>query len=194
MITEEVRLPEGLPVPAELPSVILYYEGVELLPGTTRHVDVRWSAHPLRVRVTDLDGLPIAGARVSSRAEGSFGGAEGLTAPNGWADLRALGPGKHEIEVVQSGFVAAETEVQIPETGLAEPVVVVLERGTTCSGIVRLPETQAEALDALEADSVLADALGEGLLRSYVAVRRSEWESYSAEDEAFEHQGHFLKY
>ena len=61
-------------------------------------------------------------------------------------------------------------------------------------GIVRLPRTQAEALDALEADAVLGPALGETLLRSYLAVRRSEWETYSAEDEAFEHQGHFLKY
>ena len=29
---------------------------------------------------------------------------------------------------------------------------------------------------------------------SYLAVRRSEWEAYSAGDEAFEQQGHFEKY
>ena len=61
-------------------------------------------------------------------------------------------------------------------------------------GIRRLPETQAEALDALERDTVLTGALGPVLAGSYLTVRRSEWETYSAEDEAFEQQGHFLKY
>jgi glutamine synthetase len=57
-----------------------------------------------------------------------------------------------------------------------------------------LPRTQAEALDALEADEVLMAALGEPLARSYLAVRRSEWIAYSAGDAAFEQRGHFSKY
>ena len=57
-----------------------------------------------------------------------------------------------------------------------------------------LPRTQAEALDALEADEVLMAALGEPLARSYLAVRRSEWVAYSAGDAAFEQLGHFSKY
>jgi glutamine synthetase len=61
-------------------------------------------------------------------------------------------------------------------------------------GIAPMPKTQAEALDALDADAVLGQALGPTLLRSYLAVRRSEWETYSAEDEEFERRGHFLKY
>ena len=61
-------------------------------------------------------------------------------------------------------------------------------------GIERLPETQRGALNALEADGVLTAALGPTLTSSYLAVRRSEWEAYSMEDEAFEQQGHFLKY
>ena len=61
-------------------------------------------------------------------------------------------------------------------------------------GVRRLPATQEEALDALEADDVLMGALGPVLAGSYLTVRRSEWETYSAEDEAFEQQGHFEKY
>jgi glutamine synthetase len=61
-------------------------------------------------------------------------------------------------------------------------------------GIVRLPETQRQALDALAGDDVLSGALGTELAESYLAVRRSEWAAYSAGDEAFEHQGHFAKY
>ena len=61
-------------------------------------------------------------------------------------------------------------------------------------GIEPLPANQAEALDALDADELLLDALGPVLAQSYLAVRRSEWAAYSAGDEAFEQQGHFAKY
>jgi glutamine synthetase len=61
-------------------------------------------------------------------------------------------------------------------------------------GVERMPANQAEALEALEADKLLLGALGEELAGSYVAVRRSEWEAYSAGDQAFEQQGHFEKY
>ncbi len=86
------------------------------------------------------------------------------------------------------------------ERGLEPPAPVEVDPSTIheaereARGILRLPATQAEALDALEADSVLTAALGSTPARSYLAVRRSEWAAYSAEDEEFEHQGHFLKY
>ena len=61
-------------------------------------------------------------------------------------------------------------------------------------GIDPLPATQEEALDRLRGDAVLLEALGPPLAQSYLAVRRSEWAAYSEGDEAFEQQGHFLKY
>ncbi len=61
-------------------------------------------------------------------------------------------------------------------------------------GIRPLPASQREALDALAADEVLLGAMGETLAGAYLAVRRSEWETYSSADEAFEQQGHFEKY
>jgi glutamine synthetase len=61
-------------------------------------------------------------------------------------------------------------------------------------GVDRMPSTQAEALDALAADGLLLGALGTDLAGSYLAVRRSEWDAYSAGDPAFEQQGHFEKY
>ena len=61
-------------------------------------------------------------------------------------------------------------------------------------GIVRLPATQEEALDALAGDELLMTALGQTLAESYLTVRRSEWAAYSAGDAAFEQQGHFEKY
>jgi glutamine synthetase len=61
-------------------------------------------------------------------------------------------------------------------------------------GITPMPSTQCEALDALESDELLCASLGSVLAESYLAVRRSEWEAYSAGDETFEQQGHFEKY
>jgi glutamine synthetase len=61
-------------------------------------------------------------------------------------------------------------------------------------GIRRLPESLDAALSALEADRVLLDALGDLLARSYLAVRRSEWEAFSAADPTFEQRHHIFKY
>ncbi len=86
------------------------------------------------------------------------------------------------------------------ERGLQPPEPVAVDPGTLPEdererlGVRPLPATQADALDALEADATLTGALGPVLAGSYLAVRRSEWETYSSEDEAFEQQGHFLKY
>jgi glutamine synthetase len=61
-------------------------------------------------------------------------------------------------------------------------------------GIKRFPTTLKEALDNLEKDQVLIDALGPLLSRSYLAVKRLEWESFSKEDVAFEVKHHFWKF
>jgi glutamine synthetase len=86
------------------------------------------------------------------------------------------------------------------ERGLEPPAPVEVDPATIAEderarrAIRPLPSSQQESLDALEADTLLTDALGPVLAQSYLAVRRSEWEAYSVEDEAFEQQGHFLKY
>jgi glutamine synthetase len=86
------------------------------------------------------------------------------------------------------------------ERGLEPPEPVEVDPGSlpdeerAARGVDPMPASQAEALDALAADGLLLGALGEELAGSYLAVRRSEWEAYSAGDEAFEQQGHFEKY
>jgi glutamine synthetase len=44
-------------------------------------------------------------------------------------------------------------------------------------GIRPLPMQLCDALEALEQDSVLAEAVGPELFRSFTAVRRAEWEA-----------------
>lgn len=61
-------------------------------------------------------------------------------------------------------------------------------------GIHRYPTTQAEALDALEQDTVLMEALGSELAIAYLAVKRSEYEVFAKEDAAFEIRHHLYKF
>jgi glutamine synthetase len=95
--------------------------------------------------------------------------------------------------LIAAGLDGLEHGLEPPEPVGVDPATIPDDERVR-RGIERLPATQAEALDALEADRVLVDALGPTLARSYVAVRRSEWEAYSAGDETFEQQGHFSKY
>ena len=61
-------------------------------------------------------------------------------------------------------------------------------------GIKRFPTTLKEALDNLEKDQVLINALGPLLAKSFLAVKRLEWESFSKEDVNFEIKHHFWKF
>jgi glutamine synthetase len=95
--------------------------------------------------------------------------------------------------LIAAGLDGLERGLEPPEPVEVDPATIP-EDERIRRGIVRLPSTQAEALDALETDDVLTSALGPVLTESYLAVRRSEWAAYSAGDEAFEQQGHFSKY
>jgi len=61
-------------------------------------------------------------------------------------------------------------------------------------GIRRLPRSLGEALDALERDEVLRDALGDVLAREYLAVKRSEVRAFDGKGVAFEVEQHFYRY
>jgi glutamine synthetase len=95
--------------------------------------------------------------------------------------------------LIAAGLDGLERGLEPPEPVEVDPATIP-EDERIRRGIVRLPSTQAEALDALETDDVLTSALGPVLTESYLAGRRSEWAAYSAGDEAFEQQGHFSKY
>ncbi|HYT52616.1 MAG TPA: glutamine synthetase family protein [Gaiellaceae bacterium] len=95
--------------------------------------------------------------------------------------------------LIAAGLDGLEQGLEPPEPVEVDPATID-EQERADRGIVRLPTTQEEALNALEADEVLTDALGPVLANSYLTVRRSEWAAYSSGDEAFEQQGHFSKY
>jgi len=45
-------------------------------------------------------------------------------------------------------------------------------------GIKELPGTLGEAIDELEKDSVVAEALGDHVMSHYVEAKRAEWDEY----------------
>jgi glutamine synthetase len=95
--------------------------------------------------------------------------------------------------LIAAGLDGLERGLEPPDPVQVDPATLA-EDERERSGIRRLPATQEQSLRALDVDAVLTDALGPVLAQSYLAVRRSEWEAYSVEDETFEQQGHFLKY
>ena len=95
--------------------------------------------------------------------------------------------------LISAGLDGLERRLELPPPVEVDPATIP-EAERARRGIARLPATQKDALDALEADAVLTEALGPVLTTSYLAVRRSEWTAYLAGDEAFEQQGHFSKY
>jgi glutamine synthetase len=95
--------------------------------------------------------------------------------------------------LIAAGLDGIERGLELPEPVDVDPATLP-EDERALRGIVALPASQAQALDALAADELLTDALGPVLAESYLAVRRSEWAAYSEGDTAFEQQGHFAKY
>ena len=95
--------------------------------------------------------------------------------------------------LIAAGIDGLERGLEPPEPVEVDPATL-SDAERAARAIDRLPATQAEALDALAGDGLLLGALGAELAGAYLAVRRSEWEAYSAGDQAFEQQGHFAKY
>jgi glutamine synthetase len=95
--------------------------------------------------------------------------------------------------LIAAGIDGLDRELRPPEPIDVDPATLD-DREREARGAHRYPETLAEAVAELERDEVLLDALGGLLARSYLAVRRSEWEAYSAMSEEDQFRGHFLKY
>jgi len=96
------------------------------------------------------------------------------------------------------GLLAAGLDGVKRQLSLVEPTLIdpgnYSDDERAARGIHRFPTTLKEALDNLEKDTVLTEALGLLLSRSYLAVKRLEWESFSKEDVAFEMKHHFWKF
>ncbi len=65
-----------------------------------------------------------------------------------------------------------------PSEGVTEDVFAMTDKERRKKGIGLLPPTLSDALDELDRDDVLRDALGDELIEDYLAIKRQEWEAY----------------
>jgi glutamine synthetase len=102
--------------------------------------------------------------------------------------------------IALGGLMAAGLDGIVRRLELGEERLVLVDPATIpdeereARGIRRLPDSLSAALEALEADSMLMDALGGPLSTAYLTVRRSEWTEFSTQGSAFEHKQHFWRY
>lgn len=95
--------------------------------------------------------------------------------------------------LIAAGLDGIDRQMVPPEVTLVDPGSL-SEEERAARGITRYPTSQAAAMDALENDAVLMEALGPDLSRSYLAVKRSEYEAFAAEDADFELLHHREKF
>ncbi len=112
-------------------------------------------------------------------------------------ELKASDPSNNPY-LALGGLIAAGLDGIARQLDPGEPALIdpgnFSEEERLARGIHRYPTSQAEALDALERDEVLMAALGPELARSYLTVKRSEYEAFAAQDVDFEIQHHIYKF
>ena len=121
----------------------------------------------------------------------------GLEAESTNLELKPCDPSNNPY-LALGGLLAAGLDGMARKLDPGEPVLTdpdaLSETERARRGIRRLPVSLGDALDALERDEVLRDALGEVLAREYLLVKRSEVRGFAGKDVAFEIAQHFHKY
>ena len=95
--------------------------------------------------------------------------------------------------LIAAGLDGIDRELEPPKPLETDPALLT-DQQRAALGANRYPTSLDAALKHLESDEVLKGAMGDLLTRSYLAVRTSEWEAYSAADDDFRFRQHFLKY
>jgi glutamine synthetase len=95
--------------------------------------------------------------------------------------------------LIAAGVDGLERQLELPPPVTVDPFTM-SEEERAAAGIVRHPGSLAEALDRLEQDSVLMDALGDRLSGSYLAVKRKDVADFSERDQDFEFRQHRFKF
>jgi len=69
----------------------------------------------------------------------------------------------------------------IPPDPRSEDVFALSDEERENLGITELPSNLGEALDALEKDTIITDALGKDIITKFISIKRSEWNHYLSE-------------
>ena len=108
-------------------------------------------------------------------------------------ELKSSDPGNNPY-LALGGLIAAGLDGLNRQLDPGEPILVdpsdLSASQLKKKGIQRLPTSLAEALDNLERDDVLLEALNPVLAGSYLAVKRSEYQAFAAQDVNYEIDHH----
>ena len=78
--------------------------------------------------------------------------------------------------LIAAGLDGLDRNLELPEEVTVDPALI-SEAQRRAGKIDRLPQNLGAALDALRQDSLLMEAMGAELARSYMAVRQHEWDN-----------------
>ena len=95
--------------------------------------------------------------------------------------------------VIAAGLDGLERELELPPPVTVDPYTLSDEE-RAAAGAVRHPGSLAEALEQLERDSVLMEALGARLSGSYLSVKRQYVADFAEQDDDFEFRQHRFKF
>lgn len=79
--------------------------------------------------------------------------------------------------LIAAGMDGLNQELDAPQ-GVTEDVFAMTDQERADRGIDLLPPTLNDALDELDRNDVLRDALGDELIDDYVSIKRQEWDDY----------------
>ena len=81
------------------------------------------------------------------------------------------------IAIIAAGMDGVKRKLTPPDAR-SEDIFKMTDEERNELGIKTLPTTLSEALDALEGDKVILDAMGEHIAKMFVKLKRQEWEDY----------------
>ena len=81
-----------------------------------------------------------------------------------------------------------------PPAEITENIFAMSERERRAHGIESLPGNLLEAVELLEQDAVITDALGTHVFKSYVSGKRAEWDEYRTRVTDWERQRYMIVY
>ena len=92
-----------------------------------------------------------------------------------------------------AGMDGVKNQIEPPEK-VEKNVNLMSDAEREAANVVRLPKTLMEALDELEKDQVLMDALGEHVAKKYIALKREECDQYCRSVSQWEIDKYLYKY
>ena len=81
--------------------------------------------------------------------------------------------------LIAAGLDGVERDLELPPPATVDPATM-SEQSRAAAGITRLPASLPEALDAFDANPLLAAAMGPALAETWLSVRRAEAERFSS--------------